>query len=45
MKNWIWFVVFTVGGIAAIVLDHNWVGGLILIGIALGPILFPAKFV
>jgi len=43
MKSWIFFVVLAVGGIAAIVLDHNWVGGLILIGISLGPILFGAK--
>jgi len=45
MKSWIFFVVFTVGGIAAIVLDHNWVGGLMLIGIGLFPIVFSAKLV
>ena len=43
MKSQIFFVVLTVGGIAAIVLDHNWVGGLVLIGIALYPVLFAAK--
>jgi len=43
MIKWIWCVVFNVAGIAAIIKLHDWVGGLILIGIGWAPILFRAK--
>jgi hypothetical protein len=33
-------VIFIVAGIAALVLDRNWVGFLILVGIGLYPLLF-----
>jgi hypothetical protein len=38
--SWIFLVVFVVAGIAALVLDRNWVGFLILVGIGLYPLLF-----
>jgi len=38
--RWVFFIVLVVSGIAAIAIDQNWVGGLILIGIGLFPILF-----
>ncbi len=36
----IFFVVFAGAGLAAFFIDGNWVGGLILIGISLFPIIF-----
>jgi len=41
--SWVFLVVFTVAGIAALFLDKNWVTALILVGIGLFPLISSTK--
>lgn|GEM_PF-3571731 len=42
-RFWVFFIVFLAGGVAAVVYDRNWVGGLILVGIGLYPLLWHTR--